>query len=203
MKSVILDTGPCLNFLAVNQGHLLRQVLEAKYDSLLVPREVATEISDKSAEVKKFARAAPIFSGMVRASIIEILESDAENDAALVQAIKVVSKLPPSQLLTRRRKDLGETMVVAHAIKLRAAGYEVTLVIDDGGGRRLAAKHDFPTMGTVRILATAANMGLANRAEMKKIYERLRPSGGGEPMDDGLPHWQISGLDERRLYKQG
>lgn len=97
----------------------MHAALSEDYDRLLVPREVATEIGDKSGEVQKFKRADPLFKGLVRDSMIEILESDAENDEALVRAIKLVSRLPPSELLTRRRKDLGEAMVVAHAIKLR------------------------------------------------------------------------------------
>lgn len=180
----------------------MHAALSVDYDRLLVPREVATEMGDKSAEVKKFARAAPLFKGLVRDSMIEILESDAEADEALVRAIKLVSRLAPSELLTRRRKDLGEKMVVAHAIKLRDEGCEVTLVIDDGGGQALAKEHGFATIGTIRILALAAFNGLVNRAEMKTIYERLRPSDGTEPLDDGLPHWTTSGLGNRRLYKK-
>jgi predicted nucleic acid-binding protein len=92
-------------------------------------------------------------------------------------------------------------MVVAHEIKLREAGCEVTPVIDDGGGRALAKALGFAVIGTIRILGLAASKGLVPRAEMKRIYERLRPSNGAEPMDDGLPHWQDSGLGHRALYK--
>ncbi len=177
-------------------------VLSVKHDRLLVPREVANEIEDKSSGVKKFARAGRLFNGLVRDSKFEILESDAHNDEVLVRAIKLVSRLPPTSLLTRRRKDLGETMVVAHAIKLRDAGMEVTLVIDDQGGKVLAKTHGFETIGTIRILALAAKAGRADRSEIKKIYERLRPSNGAEPMDDGLPHWNNSGLNNKGLYQQ-
>jgi predicted nucleic acid-binding protein len=201
VKPVILDTGPCLNFISIGEGNLMHAALAVDFDKLLVPREVANEIGDKSSEVPKFARADPLFKGLVRDSKIEILESDAHNDMALVKAIKLVSRLPPSALLTKRRKDLGETMVVAHAIKLREAGFEVTLVIDDGGGRGLAKAHGFAVIGTIRILGLAASKGLVPRAKMKGIYERLRPSNGAEPMDDGLPHWHDSGLGHRALYK--
>jgi hypothetical protein len=142
-------------------------------------------------------------TGLVKDQKITILESDAQNDQALVQAIKTVTRIPPADFLQRRRKDLGETMVIAHAIKLRDEGYELTLVIDDGGGQRLAMRYGFPRpISTVRILGTAGSMGLLTYAETKKIYERLRPSNGGEPMDDGLPHWSVSGLAERKLYRR-
>jgi predicted nucleic acid-binding protein len=199
---VIHDTGPCLNFISIGYGNLMHDVLSMKHDRLMVPREVANEIGDKSSEAKSFARAAPLFKGLVRDLKIEILESDAENDVALVRAIKLVSRLPPTSLLTRRRKDLGETTVVAHAIKLRDAGMEVTLVIDDQGGAALAKTHGFEAIGTIRILGLAASKGFVTRAEMKIIYERLRPSNGAEPMDDGLPHWVDTPLRDKRLYNK-
>ena len=201
MNSVILDTGPCLNFLSVGQGNLMHETLKIKYGQLYVPREVATEIADKSADSQKFAKASKIFGAFVRDSMIDVLESDAENDFELVQAIREVSPLPPAELLIRRRKDLGEIMVVAHAIKLRDHGYNVRLVIDDRGGQALAERHGFEVVSTVRILATAASLGLVDYSDMKMIYERLRPSDGSEPMDDGLPHWDSTDLSNKRLYK--
>lgn len=180
----------------------MHETLSRDHGPLYVPREVATEISDKSADSQKFSKAVRVFDAFVRDSMIEVLESDAENDLELVQAIRTVSPLPPSELLVRRRKDLGEIMVVAHAIKLRDHGHEVSLVVDDRGGRVLAKQHNFETISTVRILGTAASLGLIDYASMKKTYERLRPSNGSEPMDDGLPHWATSKLDDRRLYKK-
>jgi predicted nucleic acid-binding protein len=201
VRPVILDTGPCLNLISINQGNLMHAALSVDFDRLLVPREVANEIEDKSKEVGKFARADRLFKGLVRDFSIEILESDAANDEALVQALKNVSSRPPAALLARRQKDLGEIMVIAHASKLREAGFEVALVIDDREGQALARRNGFATFGTIRVLGLAASQDLVSRAEMKVIYERLRPSSGAEPMDDGLPHWQDSGLGHRALYK--
>ena len=200
MNAVILDRGPCLNLISINQVNLMHAALSVDFDKLFLLRKVANEISDKSGEGTKFARADPLFKGLVRSSMIEILESDAHNDEALVRAIKLVSALPPTVLLTKRRKDLGEKMVVAHGLKLREAGFEVTLVIDDRDGQDLARRHEFKTIGTIRILGLAAFQGLVTLAEMKVIYERLRPSNGAEPMDDGLPHWTTSGLGNKLLY---
>ena len=56
MRPVILDTGPCLNFISINQGNLMHAALSLDYDKLLVPREVANEIEDKSKDAGKFAR---------------------------------------------------------------------------------------------------------------------------------------------------
>ena len=98
MKPVILDTGPCLNFISIGHGNLMHDVLSLEHNRLLVPREVANEIGDKSSGVKKFARADRLFTGLVRDSKFEILESDAHNDEVLVRAIKLVSRLPPTSL---------------------------------------------------------------------------------------------------------
>lgn len=201
MSSVILDTGPCLNFFAVGQGNLMHRALDVDFDRVLVPREVANEIEDKSGEDGRFARARSMFGGMSRQGLFEILESE-ESDEELFTAIKIVSSRPPSELMVRRTKNLGETMVIAHAIKLRRQGHTVTVVIDDGGGRRMAAKNGFEPIGTVRILGLAARNGLVTRAENKALYERLRPSAGAPALDDGLPHWSLTGLDKKELYRR-
>lgn len=90
MNAVILDTGPCLNLVSINQVNLMHAALSVDFDKLFVPRKVANEISDKSGEGTKFARTDPLFKGLVRSSMIEILESDAHNDEALVRAIKLI-----------------------------------------------------------------------------------------------------------------
>lgn len=201
MKPVILDTGPSLNFLAVNQINLMHLTLAANHEDVLFPQEVATEIQDKSDESGKFAGTARIFSALVKEKKFRILESDVIADTELVKAMKDTSTVPLSQLLRRRSKDLGEIMAVAHAIKLRNEGHTVTLVIDDGGGRKLARSKGFKAFySTPRILAMAGKQELISYAECRRIYERMRPSDGREPTDDGLPHWDNSGLNDRSLF---
>ena len=179
----------------------MHQALDVDFDRVLMPREVANEIEDKSGEDPRFSRAKSLLGGMTRQGLFKILEAD-ESDEELFKAIKIVSPGPPSQLMVRRRKDLGETMVVAHAIKLREQGHTVAVVIDDRGGRSMASRYGFKFIGTVRILAVAASSGLVTRAENKAIYERLRPSSGAPGLDDGLPHWTLTGLDKKELYQK-
>ena len=57
VQSVILDTGPCLNLISINQGNLMHAALSVDFDKQFVPREVTSEISDKSREGAKFDRA--------------------------------------------------------------------------------------------------------------------------------------------------
>ena len=179
----------------------MHRALDVDFERVLMPREVANEIEDKSAEDRRFARAKSMLGGMSRQGLFEILESD-ESDEALFAAIKVVSSKPPSELMARRTKDLGETMVIAHAVKLRKQGHTVTVVIDDREGRALAEGNGFKPIGTVRILALAAANGFVTRAENRKLYERLRPSTGAPAIDDGLPHWSQTGLDKKELYRR-
>jgi predicted nucleic acid-binding protein len=202
VRSVVLDTGPCLNFLSIDQGNLLHEILSADPTRLLLPREVVQEIEDKAAEAAKFRRAGVVLPALIREGKFTVLESDWENDSTLVKAIKNVSPMPPAQLLQRRRKDLGETMVLAHAVMLRAQGDDVDVVIDDKEGRARAQTCGFSRpISTVRVLATGGSRGLVTYAEVKRIYERLRPSDGSEPMDDGLMHWSDTPLSKREIYR--
>jgi predicted nucleic acid-binding protein len=203
VTSVILDTGPCLNFLAVNEGKLLYSVLGASNNRILVPQEVANEIVDKARESAKFSAAARRFEGLSREPKFAVLESKLD-DVALIRAMRRVSPgKPPSELLAARRmKDLGEILVISHAIKLRDEGNTVSLVMDERIGRKLAIRHGFKPISTPRIMATAGSMGLLSYSDSRLIYEKLRASDGSRVMDDGLPHWKDSKLDDRSLYKQ-
>ena len=60
-------------------------------------------------------------------------ESTAELDAAVGRIVGFTAN-------ERRRqaKDLGELMVVAHAVVAAEQGHHVTVMIDDGDGRRIA-----------------------------------------------------------------
>jgi len=94
-------------------------------------------------------------------------------------------------------KDLGETMVVAHAVVAAEAGETVTVLIDDGPGtqtatleinrlRRLQASGH--TVGSIRLVSTltvleraAGGQYIPDKATMRTVYTRLRG------LDDGLP----------------
>lgn len=201
MSQVILDTGPCLNFFSIREGDLLHTVLSSDGFALRLPEEVADEIHHKSFESPFFAPAVRVFDGMRRAGKLEVIASDLETDEELIAAVKKVSDKRPSEFLHRRAKDRGETLVIAHAIKLRAAGHTVRLMIDEKPGRRKAAQFGFDVISTTRVLATAASMNLKTMAEMEALYLRLRPADMSKrPMDHGLPPWASSGLNNPRLY---
>ncbi|GGK44593.1 hypothetical protein GCM10011591_15250 [Nocardia camponoti] len=97
----------------------------------------------------------------------------------------------------KQPRDLGETMVVAHAVVAAEEGLSVTVLIDDGRGaqiataeinrlRRLrAAGRNVGSIGLVSTLTvlerTATTPHLPDRAAMRTTYARLRA------LDDGLP----------------
>lgn len=117
----------------------------------------------------------------------------------------------PFQKRVRRLKDLGEIMVIAHAVILVEGGADVVIVIDDGDGARLAdaeaqrlerIRERDPMVGTlslvrtVTILEAAVTRGLiADRGELRRLYGRMRD------LDDGLEPIDKTGLLARRLWE--
>lgn len=94
-------------------------------------------------------------------------------------------------------KDLGETMVIAHAVVAAESGETVTVLIDDGSGARIATSEinrlnrlraSGRTVGSIRLVSTLTVLAAAaggphipDKAAMRGIYDRLRD------LDDGLP----------------
>lgn len=92
----------------------------------------------------------------------------------------------------KQSKDLGETMVIAHAVIAAEAGADVVVLIDDGRGAQVATResqrlHRLRRTGgsagsitlasTVTVLAKAAGtQHIRDKGEMREIYRRLRVS---------------------------
>lgn len=75
----------------------------------------------------------------------------------------------PIEERLRHSKDLGEVMVIAHAVVAAEAGDTMVVLIDDGAG-------------TLTVLVRAAGgKYVPDKAAMRDIYSRLRG------LDDGLP----------------
>ncbi|WP_233427496.1 PIN domain-containing protein [Actinokineospora spheciospongiae] len=93
-------------------------------------------------------------------------------------------------------------MVVAHAVVAAEAGQEVIVLIDDSEGARMATKEcarldrlraSGRSVGTIKLVNTRtvlelqAGQLIADRGEMRTIYNQMRG------LDDGLP--PIEGTD--------
>lgn len=192
----IIDAGPALNFLAINKERLLLGVLGA----VSVPETVRDEVLRKAKVDSRFAAAATVW-GRLPERLLHILSDDVTPE--LAAAVNRISGLPIAER-KEQAKDLGEVMVIAHAVVAAETGKPVIIVIDDGGGARPASseigrlqrrRQQDPTIGsislinTITILQRAANTSdLPDRGTMREVYQRLRG------VDDGLPP-----LDSTRL----
>jgi len=187
--SVIIDAGPALNFFSINKERLLISVT----GRLKTTETVEAEVLGKADRDPRFKACAPVWR-RVWDKYLEVLADDAD-DADLSRAVTRLSGLPmPSR--SRLAKDLGELMVIAHAAVFAEAGHDVTVLIDDDAGQRIAANEAVrlrrlpaagPRVGNLYLLTTAGVLQRAagteyipHKAEMRKLYDRLRA------LDDGL-----------------
>ncbi len=128
----IIDAGPSLNFLSINKERLLIGVLGPLSD----PEAVQAEVLSKSREDERFRAAATVWRKLAP-RWIQILSDDETPELAAV--VHRVTRQPMEERL-KYPKDLGETMVIAHAVVAAEAGKTVTVLIDDGPGARIATR---------------------------------------------------------------
>lgn len=184
----IIDAGPALNFFSVNKQRLLISVL----GPLSTPETVAGEILRKAQREHRFSVSAAVYGRLIP-TWLEVLSDDVTDELAIV--VNRISGLPMVQRKLQA-KDLGETMVVAHAVVAAEAGADVVVLIDDAVGasiataekRRLERRRNqgvavgsIVLASTVTVLERAAGGPyLQDRATMQGLYRRLRQ------LDDGL-----------------
>ncbi|REF37152.1 hypothetical protein [Thermasporomyces composti] len=185
----IIDAGPGLNFFAINKERLLFDTL----GPLSVPETVRDEILRKSRQDERF-RAAEVVWRKLPERLMQVLPDDVTPELEAV--VRRISRLPMRERL-KHRKDLGETMVIAHAVVAAEASNDVTVLIDDGPGAKIATleirrlrrlQADGRPVGMIRLISTptvleraAGTDYIPNKAVMRDMYARLRG------LDDGLP----------------
>jgi hypothetical protein len=192
----IIDAGPGLNFLSIRKERLLIAVL----GPLSAPETVQDEVLRKSQRDDRFHAAATVWRKLTT-RWIEILSDDATPELATV--VQRVSGLPMDE---RRRhpKDLGEIMVIAHAVVAAESGQSVTILMDDGLGATIATSEisrlrrlgsSGQQVGSITLASTLTVLGraaatehLPDRAAMRDTYNRLRG------LDDGLPPMENTDL---------
>ncbi len=192
----IMDAGPGINFFSLNRERVLFSTL----GPLAVPEIVEQEIRRKARQDRRFAAAERVLS-KVPTRLLEILSDDVTNDLAAV--VQRIAGMPMVERI-RSNKDLGETMVVAHAVVAAERGEQVIVLIDDSGGRAVAAreaarlqrlKEQRPEVGAISLVTTisvlkkaAGGEHLPDKGAMRDLYGRLRG------IDDGLPPIAQTGL---------
>jgi len=201
----IIDAGPGLNFLSINKERLLIAML----GRLSAPATVEAEVLRKAAQDQRFVRAAAAWKKLVP-TWIQILPDDLAPDLARV--VNRITQQPMSERM-KQSKDLGETMVIAHAVVAAEAGADVIVLIDDGLGAQTATREsrrldrlrttDYK-VGSIRLASTltileraAGTTYIADRAQMRAIYQRLRN------LDDGLPPIEKTPLLTTTRWKSG
>jgi hypothetical protein len=141
---------------------------------------------------------------------IQILSDDVTPELARV--VNRINQQPMSERV-KRSKDLGETMVIAHAVVAAERGADVTVLIDDGLGARITTgeirrldrlRATGVSVGSIRLAGTltvlekaAGTQHVPGRAEMREIYRRLRV------LDDGLPPIEKTSLLTTTLWTDG
>jgi antitoxin (DNA-binding transcriptional repressor) of toxin-antitoxin stability system len=185
----IIDAGPSLNFLSAGKTRLLISVL----GQLSAPEAVRAEVLRKSRQDERFRAAATTWRKL-SPTWMQILSDDETPE--LARTIQRMTRLPMERRL-RSSKDLGETMVIAHAVVAAEAGEPVTILIDDGPGARLAGAEirrltrlqaadrkvgSISLISSLIVLERAAKTEhIPDKATMRATYEQLRG------LDDGLP----------------
>jgi len=192
----IIDAGPSLNFLSINKERLLIGIL----GPLSVPETIEVEVLRKSREDARFRSAAVVWRKLTPRWLQIISDDETPELAAVVHRVT----RQPMQERQRHPKDLGEIMVIAHAVVAAEAGDSVTVLIDDGLGARIATSEmsrlqrlssQGRTVGSMRLVSTltvleraAGGKHIPDRATMRDIYQRLRG------LDDGLPPVEATNL---------
>lgn len=193
-QSLIIDAGPALTFMAAGHRKLLLEVIERRGNQLQTPEAVVEEVARKARQQKRFANCETALNGLIARGQIEMLLDDI-TDQALTQQVRRITGVGTAIRLGESR-DLGETMVIAHALKQKAAGEEVHVLIDEWRGQKVAVDHGIKVVSTESILIRAISLQLiADRGEMRKVYSRLRD------FDDGLVHIDQTQLLDRERYR--
>ena len=194
-RSLIIDAGPTLTFVAAGYLDLLVDAVSRRGNHLMTPEAVVDEVARKAAQQKRFAGCETAFSRLLARRQLELLLDDIE-DQELSQHVLDITGFGTAIRLGES-KDLGETMVIAHALKQKAAGTEVRVFIDEWRGQKVAEKHGIKVVSTESILVGAIDLQLIpDRGQMRKVYERLRG------FDDGLVHIDQTPLLDKSRYRR-
>lgn len=194
----IIDAGPGLNFFSINKERLLIGVL----GQLSAPETVQNEVFRKSRQDERFRGAAAVWRKLTP-TWMQVLSDDQTPE--LAAAVHRITRQSMEQRL-KQPKDLGETMVIAHAVVAAEAGETVTILIDDGPGARTATAEisrlgrlhaSGRAVGSIKLVSTLTVLELAaggqhipDKLAMRTIYTRLRG------LDDGLPPIEKTNLLE-------
>ena len=199
----IVDAGPALNFFAAGQERLLFACI----GGIRVPESVRDEILGKAAADQRFRNAQRVVSRLPD-HLWQVLSDTVTDD--LNQVIYRLDRMPMNERL-RNRRDLGETMVIAHAVVAAQSGQDVWILIDEIRGSEVATgekrrlermRQNGAPVGSLKIISTIQVLKVAvtrtvieNRGVMRKVYGQLKA------LDDGLPPIEQTDLLSKALWQ--
>jgi len=194
----VLDAVVCVHFSGANLNRVLTTALDHAGWVILVPEEVCDEVRGKD---HKYPGLEKRWAALERSRYMRVLPRLVMTRQADARTITVLEELREAEFeqAMRQPKDLGECVVVAHGVNLQEQGHDVTLLMDDHGGRTIAAQHGLTYATIEDVLALAVDAGcFASLQDLTKAYERLQEFGSGLPafrhthLGDAFRTWTAS-----------
>ncbi|MDO5511641.1 MAG: hypothetical protein Q4F73_02775 [Corynebacterium sp.] len=197
-----MDAGPGLTFFSARQERLLFQIV----GPVSIPEIVRAEIAGKARRDSRFHPASTVM-GRLPDTLLRVL-----SDTPTPELARAVHRLSGQKFDQRQleKKDLGETMVIAHAVVSAEAGENVIVMIDEGEGTRVAIREaerlerlrtagahcgSLRLLSTLDILSTAIRRQvITDRGHLRKIYAQFRT------LDDGLVRIEDTPLLSPQLW---
>ena len=131
-KISVVDAVCCVYFCAAGKSGLLIGILKGLGMEILIPEEVTTEAEGK----RSYGQLATHLRRLKASRTVQILPRlvlEDERTAILANVARVRGM--SIGLALSSRTDLGEAVVIGHAMHLADAGHEVYVLIDDQGAR--------------------------------------------------------------------
>lgn len=194
-QAVVIDTGPALNFIASGHDVILFDVLARRDKRLFVSETIEDEVKSKGERDRRFSKCSARLQRLLLEDQVERLQ-DELGSRALSDAVKIVCG-EPLNIRMRTSQDLGETLVLAHALVLRSQGEQTTVLIDERPGTDRARALGIKVISTVGVLHSAAQLGIVGKLRhMRRIYNEI------EAFDLSMGGWTSpkNPLNDSKLY---
>lgn len=175
----ILDTVCVLFFTASGQLNTLVAILQAANFTMLVPAEVLAE-AERRAKLNGWN-----IRGLQGQPYVQVLPEITAASPKLLGTLARLRKAHPGG--GQGAADLGECVVIAHAVRARSQ-VDVVVCIDDLNGQKLAAANSLVVLSVEDLLHRGVQDGVLTRAQARAAYNKMRPFGSS------LPTWEASTL---------
>jgi hypothetical protein len=193
----VLDAVVCVHFAGASLNRVLTAALAYAGWVILVPQEVCDEIRGKESKYPGLQKRWAALESSPHIRVLPRLEIGEASQARVIEVLEDLRQAEFEQAV-RRRRDLGECVVVAHGVHLQEQGHQVTLLMDDAGGQLMAAHRNLICATIEDVLVLAIHAGcFASVDQLAETYRKLQTYGSGLP---DLRHTVLR--DSFRLWEQ-